>query len=124
MTNATMTRPAFFTAIAQNETLPAELRDFASLQLEKIHTANAKRAAKPSKKALENAPLTEKIVGLLTDKPQTATDLFAALGATDITPQKVSGLLVQARKQGLCASVDVKIKGKGTQKGWILPIAE
>lgn len=122
MTNTTMTRPAFFTAIAQNETLPAELRDFASLQLEKIQAANAKRAAKPSKKALENAPLIEQLVGLLSHEPQTATDLTARMEGFNVP--KIASLLVQARKQGLCNSIDVKVKGKGTQKGWILPTEE
>lgn len=118
-----MTRRDFFTAIMNTETLSDEIRTFAHESLEKIDETNAKRAAKPSKKAIENAPLIEKVVSLLTHEPQTATDLIAPMGE-EFKVQRISSLLVQARKQGLCESVDVKIKGKGMQKGWILPTKE
>lgn len=110
-----MTRRDFFNAIAKTETLSDELRAFATAAIEKMDETNAKRAAKPSKAAIENAPLVEQIVGMLGDEPKTASDLAEPMG---VNPQKASGLLRRAVKEGKAVSHDVKIKGKGTQKGY------
>ena len=115
MTNTTMTRRDFFTAIMNAENLSDELRSFAETSLQKLDEANAKRAAKPSKTAIENAPLVEQIVGMLTSEPQTASDLCAPMG---IKVQKASALLRRAVADGKASVVDVKIKGKGTCKGY------
>ncbi len=115
MTNSTMTRRDFFNAIANTETLSAELRDFATAAIQKLDETNAKRAAKPSKAAIENAPLVEQIVGMLGDEPKTASDLCVPMG---VKVQKASALLRTAVKEGKAVSHDVKIKGKGTVKGY------
>ena len=115
MTNTTMTRRDFFTAIMNTENLSDELRAFARTSLEKIDSTNAKRAAKPSKTAVENAPLVAQAVELLGDEPKTASDLVEPMG---LKVQKVSALLRAAVKEGKAASHDVKIKGKGTCKGY------
>lgn len=110
-----MTRRDFFTTIMNTENLTDEIRAFARESLEKIDETNAKRAAKPSKTAIENAPLVAQVVELLGDEPKTASDLVAAM---DLKVQKVSSLLRAAVKEGKAASHDVKIKGKGTCKGY------
>lgn len=115
MTNSTMTRRDFFTAIMNAENLSDELRAFAQASLEKIDETNAKRAAKPSKTAVENAPLVAQIVEMLNDEPQTASDLATPMG---VKVQKASALLRAAVKDGKAISHDVKIKGKGTCKGY------
>ena len=115
MTNTSMTRRDFFTAIMNAETLSDELRAFAQASLEKIDETNAKRAAKPSKTAVENAPLVEQIVEMLGNEPQTASDLAVPMG---VKVQKASALLRAAVKEGKAISHDVKIKGKGTCKGY------
>ena len=112
----TMTRRDFFKAISANETLDSELRAFATAAIEKMDETNAKRAAKPSKAAVENAPLVEQIVGLLDEEPKTASDLAEPMG---VKPQKASALLRRAVKEGKAHSLDVKVKGKGTQKGYV-----
>ena len=58
----TMTRRDFFKAISANETLDSELRAFATAAIEKMDETNAKRAAKPSKSAIENAPLVRPLL--------------------------------------------------------------
>ena len=110
-----MTKREFYTAISTNETLSTEMRDFATAAIAKLDETNAKRAAKPSKAAVENAPLVAQIITMLTDEPQTATDLATPMG---LTPQKASALLRAAVKEGNAIAHDVKIKGKGTQKGY------
>jgi len=111
----TMTRRDFFSAISANETLDSELRAFAAAAIEKMDETNAKRAAKPSKTAVENAPLVAQIVELLGSEPKTATDLAEPMG---VKVQKASALLRRAVAEGKACSHDVKIKGKGTQKGY------
>lgn len=115
MTNSTMTRRDFYNTIANTETLPEEIRNFATAAIQKLDETNAKRAAKPTKAAIENAPLVEQIVGMLGEEPKTASDLCVPM---NIKVQKASALLRTAVKEGKAVSHDVKIKGKGTVKGY------
>lgn len=110
-----MTKRDFFKAVAENEALGADIRQFAEEAIVKMDETNAKRAAKPSKAAEANAPLINKIVGMLTDEPQTASALHAPM---EISVQKASNLLRTAVAQGRASVQDVKIKGKGVQKGY------
>ena len=56
----------FYETIAANETLSAELREFASAAIEKMDKENASRNAKAAeKRAAENAPLVEAVTNLL-----------------------------------------------------------
>lgn len=55
----------------------------------------------------------------MTDEPKTATDVAAVL---EVSVQKASGLLRRLVEEGKAVKVDVKIKGKGTQKGYTLPM--
>jgi len=112
-----MTRRDFFTAIANTESLDENLRNFAAAAIEKMNATNAARKDKPTKAQIANAPLIEQIVGMLTDEPKTATDLAEPMG---IKVQKASALLRAAVAQGKASVQDVKIKSKGTQKGYTL----
>ena len=123
-----MTKREFYNAISENETLSAEMREMAESLLAKLDETNAKRAAKPSKASIANAPMIDAVVAMLTTEPQTATTLLpsmaaafpAAEGEKAMTVQKVSHLLVDAVKAGRCHSTDVKVKSKGTQKGYYI----
>ena len=82
--------------------------------------ANEKRRNTLSKKAQENLPLLQQITDeILTEEPKTATDVAAVL---EVSVQKASGLLRRLVEDGKAVKVDVKIKGKGTQKGYTLPM--
>lgn len=115
-----MTNREFYKAIASNEELTQELRDFANSAIDKLDTSLEKRKAKPSKTAVSNAPLVERIVTevLKEDVPMTASDVAACF--EDMKVQKASALLRIAVKEGRAAAADVKVKGKGVQKGYTL----
>ena len=106
-----MTKRDFLNAVIA-ETTNSELASFAVAELEKLDARNAKRAERPSKRSLANAPLIEKIKTLLTSEPMLASEVANAL---EISTQKASALLKQV--EGVSV-VDVKVKGKGTQKGY------
>jgi len=95
------------------ETKNAELAEFAVHELEKLDARNAKRAATPSKKSIENEPIKAKIAEVLTEEPQTAREIADKV---EISVNKASALLRQMNLK-VC---DLKVKGKGVQKGYAL----
>lgn len=114
-----MTKREFYTAIMKGE-IDEQVKLFATEELEKMDAANEKRRNTLSKKAKENEPLLQQITNeILTDEPKTATDVAAIL---EVSVQKASGLLRRLVEDGKAAKVDVKIKGKGTQKGYTIPV--
>ena len=117
-----MTNREFFTAITNAENLSAELVEFATNAIAKMDETNEKRKNKPSKTAIENAPIIEALTGALTSDPQTASDLAAVVG---ISTQKASSLLRQIVASGVAVSTDIKVPKKGTCKGYALaPVAD
>ena len=106
-----MTNREFFTAIV-NSDLNDELKAFATDAIAKLDARNAKRASTPSKTQKENAPLIEKIASLLTSEPKLASELAKEM---EISTQKASALVKKVEGVSVC---DVKVKGKGTQKGY------
>lgn len=119
-----MTNREFFNAVIAAESLPAEMHEFAESALAKLDATNEKRRNAQSKKALENVPFVDYIVvNILNSQPQTASDVTPLLNAgmgTEFKVQKVSALLRIAVKEERARSMDVKIPGKGTQKGYVL----
>jgi hypothetical protein len=113
-----MTRREFLEAIVDAEALEVELRKFAAEELEKMDKALAKRKAKQSAKALANAPLIEQIKeNLLSDEPLLASVAGEYLG---VSVQKASALLRGMVADGIADVRDVKVLGKGIQKGYTL----
>ena len=113
-----MTKREFYTAI-KNGKIDEQIKLFATEELEKMDAVNEKRRNTLSKKAKENEPLLRQITDeILTEEPKTATDVAAVL---NVSVQKASGLLRCLVKDGMAIKVDVKIKGKGTQKAYVLP---
>ena len=111
-----MTNREFFTSIVSNETLAADVVEFAAAAIEKLDATNEKRKNSVSKKALENAPLVAQIVDTILDsEPKTATDIAAVLG---VSVQKASMLSRAAVAAGQAVSTDIKVPKKGTQKGY------
>lgn len=114
-----MTKREFYTAIKKGE-IDEQVKLFATEELDKMDAVNEKRRNTLSKKAKENEPLLNKIENeILTEEPKTATDVAAIL---EVSVQKASGLLRRLVEDGKAAKVDVKIKGKGTQKGYTIPV--
>ena len=101
-----------------NGNITEEVTEKAQELLDAMDAANAKRREKPSKKAQENAPLVDQIVNeILGEEPLTATDIAAGMG---ISVQKASALARLAVKDGRANVTDVKVIGKGMQKGYTL----
>ena len=88
-----------------------EMKEFAQKEIETLNRRNAKRAERPSKTALANEPIKAEIAKVLTEEPQTASVIAEKVG---ISTQKASALLRQMELK----VTDVKVKGKGTQKGY------
>lgn len=107
-----MTNREFFNAVISNE-ITEEVIAHATSSLEKLDARNAARKDKPSKKSLENEPIKARISEVLTDEPKTASEIASEL---ELSVQKVSALL----RQMDVTVIDVKVKGKGTQKGYSL----
>ena len=90
-----------------------ETTTYAVAEVEKLNARNAKRAERPSKKAIENEPIKAKIAEVLTDEPKTASVIAEEVG---ISVNKATALLRQMTVK-VC---DVKIKGKGTRRAYSL----
>ena len=108
-----MTQREFYNAVIA-ETSNADLAQFAVEALEKLDVRNAKRAEKPSKVQIANEPIIKAIAEVLTSEPMRASEIAESLG---ISVQKASALV---KKVDGVQSVDVKVKGKGTQRGYFL----
>lgn len=113
-----MTNREFFTAIASNATLSAELVDFANDAIAKLDKRNASRSSKPSKTALANEPIKAEILAFIEAHPSAVASDIAV--ACDITTQKASALCVQMVKDGALTVVDIKVPKKGKVKAYSL----
>ena len=107
-----MTLREMLTAVVEGN-ITEEVTTKASEEISKLDARNAKRKGEESKKAKENAPIKESIAAVLTDEPQTASDIAKTVG---ISVQKASSLL----RQMDVTVTEVKVKGKGTQKAYSL----
>ena len=115
-----MTKREFLTAIVElgvEGTISSELGDFAEEEIAKLDEALAKRRAKVSAKAAENAPLMDKIYEdiLKEDEVVTATVVGELM---EVSTQKASALLRKMVEEKRATAEDVKIPKKGTQKGY------
>ena len=91
----------------------AEMQEKAKSLIEALDRRNAKRAERPSKTAIANEPIKAEIAKILTDEPMLASEIAKKV---EISTQKASALLRQMDVK----VTDVKVKGKGTQKGYSL----
>jgi ribosomal protein S25 len=117
-----MTNREFLTAIANMENISEELKAEATARIEKLDATNEARKNKPSKAAIENAPLLEQIYNeVLGTEAMTASDVADAL---DVKVQKASALLRQLVAEGKATVEDVKLPKKGVVKAYTKVVAE
>lgn len=116
---ADFTKREFLKGIVEGATVTAEQAAFAAKEIEALDKRNEKRKEKPSKTAIENAPIKEKIVEFLKGKenPIIATTIATEVG---ITTQKASALARQLVEAGTLVAVDVKVPKKGKVKGYAI----
>lgn len=110
MTN--MTKREFYEAVMALENVDAELVLFAENEINKMNERNAKRKSTPSKTAIANEPIKAQIVEVLTETPQSASEIAEKVG---ISTQKCSALLRQIENLTV---TELKVKGKGKVKGY------
>ena len=82
----------------------------------------AKQAEKAAEKQAEKAPLRDALLEVMGDaeEPKTASMLIEEAGLGDtVKPASVPSLLRPLVEAGLVLKVDVKVTGKGTQRGYI-----
>ena len=112
-----------YNEIINGSEITAEMREAASALLEKMDIQNEKRRAtqaeKAAEKQAEKAPIREARFAVITDEPKTASMLIEAAGLTDVKPASVPSLLRPFVESGAVLKVDVKITGKGTQRGYV-----
>ena len=109
------TRREMLNVIVAGGEINDDLKDWAANEIAKLDAANEKRRNKLSKKAEANLPIIAAIEEVLTSEPQTATVIGEKVG---VSTQKASSLLRKVVASGFAEKVDVKVKGKGTQKGY------
>lgn len=116
-----MTQKEFYTAIAGIEGLDAALVEYAEAAITKIEAANekakAKRAEKAQERKAEDVELMATVVAILGDEPKTAGMVKAEL-ESELSVQKFSNILRAMVADGVATVTDVKVSGKGTQKGY------
>ena len=111
-----MTNREFLTAIANMKNISEELKAEATARIEKLDATNEARKNKPSKKAIENAPVMEQIANeILTSEAQTASTVAEAAG---ISVQKANALLRALVAEGRATVTEVKVPKRGVQKAY------
>ena len=125
-----MTKREFYEAI-ENGTMNEEIKAMATKLREAMEASNEKRATKVAEKTNEAyAPFIEIFVGALSAEPKTASDLLPLFEGMETPAGKVPSVQFvtsvggKAVKQGLASKVDVKVTGKGTQKGYVVAETE
>ena len=117
-----MTNREFYNAISTNETLSDEIRAFATEAIGKLdHTNELRKAAvakKSAEKQAEKQPVRDALFAVIDGEAKTATMLIELAGL-DIKPASVPSLLKPFVESGEVVKTDVKVPGKGKQRGYV-----
>lgn len=112
-----MTNREFYTAIINN-TITDEIVEFAKGEIAKLDARNDKRRNTLSKEQLANEETKKAILAYLDGKKDALASEIAK--ALDLSTQKVSALCKQLVESGAIIVADVKVKGKGSVKGYTI----
>ena len=108
----------------ENEVNVMELRAAVIDAIARMDATNEKRKAasalKAAEKQAEKEPIREALFAVMgnEDAPMTASMLIEAAGL-DIMPASVPSLMRPLVEAGRVAKVDMKVPGKGTQRGYV-----
>lgn len=117
-----MTKRELYNAVIENKITEEVIDGFRELVDGLDHTNELRKVAtakKAAEKSAEKEPVRQALLAVITAEPKTATMLIAEAGL-EIKPQAIPSLLKGYVEDGRIAKVDVKVKGKGTQKGYQL----
>ena len=113
-----MTNREFFNAVIKANINP-EVTEMATSLLTKLDEKNAKRKNTETKEQKENKVLMGTILANLSaGTPTVASVLGGTLG---VSTQKASALCTLLVNEGKIVATEVKVKGKGKVKGYLLP---
>lgn len=117
-------RMAMMAVVEGNVT--AEVKKFFEAEIEKMDRVNEKRREKNAEKSAKNMEVVKAVAAVLTDEAKTASMLVAELeGVIEredgkaLNVQYMSSVARKAVEAGLATQVEVKVKGKGVQKGYV-----
>lgn len=117
-----MTQREFYVNVMNFDGITDEIKEHCEKMINKMDSTNAARATKAQEKIeernKERAPIIAAILGVMTDEPKTATTLIEEAGV-DIKPQLMPNLMKGLIAAGTVEKTSVKIKGKGSQVGYI-----
>ena len=98
-----------------------ELKEFAKAEIVKLDERNANRSSKPTKTQIENEPIKEKILEVLSTGEKMVASAIAE--RLEISTQKASALCRQLVESKQLKVEDVKIPKKGKQKAYMINAA-
>ena len=98
-----------------------ELKEFAKAEIVKLDERNANRSSKPTKTQIENEPIKEKILEVLSTGERMVASAIAE--RLEISTQKASALCRQLVESNKLKVEEVKIPKKGKQKAYMVNIA-
>jgi hypothetical protein len=101
-----------------------DLRNEFEAMLTKMDEQAEKRRVKAAEvaaaKQAEKAPIRDALFAVMdVETPKTASMLIEEAGLEDVKPASVPSLMRPLVESGLVAKVDVKVTGKGTQRGYV-----
>lgn len=121
-----MTTRELYNQIINGTEITEEMRSHCADALEKLDAQGAARRAKQAEKAAEKqaakAPIRDALFEVMGDEntPKTASMLIEDAGLTEsVKPASVPSLMRPLVECGMVGKVDVKIPGKGTQRGYV-----
>ena len=98
-----------------------ELKEFAKAEIVKLDERNANRSSKPTKTQIENEPIKEKILEVLSTGERMVASAIAE--RLEISTQKASALCRQLVESKKLKVEDVKIPKRGKQKAYMVNAA-
>ena len=121
-----MTKREFFNEViavidGTSEVDVLELKEFAKAEIVKLDERNANRSSKPTKAQIENEPIKEKILEILSTGERMVASAIAE--RLEISTQKASALCRQLVESKKLKVEDVKIPKKGKQKAYMINAA-
>lgn len=121
-----MTKREFFNEViavidGTSEVNVLELKEFAKAEIVKLDERNASRSSKPTKTQIENEPIKEKILEVLSTGERMVASAIAE--RLEISTQKASALCRQLVESKKLKVEDVKIPKKGKQKAYMINAA-
>lgn len=121
-----MTTRELYNMIINGTEITEEMRTAAEELISKMDAQGEARRAKQAEKAAEKqaakAPLRDALLEVMGDaeNPKTASMLIEEAGLTEtLKPASVPSLMRPLVEAGIVGKVDIKITGKGTQRGYI-----